>query len=327
MVDTSWAERRRRMVKCKIHGLHFDPEMSTGCTRCIREAAKAVPKRPPQLVVILLCLLGMASILFYIFGVQRDGDARALDLGVATSSNFPIERLDPEPFRPAIEALEISLFQTPIDETDDLLIVSSDIASQAAYLSTRIIEIEPTEGGTVADLVARLGQAVPSVQVTLTDIERARGQWLRLREQRMRPATWFYQPSQSGTSTDAISVADYSDIAAGLRSMLEAGSAEVQALNDPTLGGIGSDNVSDRWRTFTRDWRQDLASLESRVPARPSAKADGKKLAAIQDLEQALRQLRTLASETSVPSATDRRFEDAVNLALRAQQGFDDLAQ
>ena len=72
MAENSWAERRGRMVKCKIHGLHYDPEMSTGCTLCLRDAAKTQrPTRPPQLVLILLCLLGMAAILLYIFGPGR----------------------------------------------------------------------------------------------------------------------------------------------------------------------------------------------------------------------------------------------------------------
>ena len=52
--NNSWAERRQRMVKCKKHGLHYDPEMSTGCTRCLREAAKIRTTRPPQLVLIFV---------------------------------------------------------------------------------------------------------------------------------------------------------------------------------------------------------------------------------------------------------------------------------
>ena len=327
MVDTSWAERRRRMVKCKAHGLHYDPEMSTGCARCLREAAKAVRKRPPQLVIILLCLLGMASILFYIFGPLRGGVTHAIDLGVATSPTYRIERLDPEPFRQALEGLEVSLFQTPIDETADLLVVSADIASSTAYLSTRILEAEPVAGVTTADLVARLGQQMPTDQVIMADVERARGQWLRIRRQRLKAADWFYDPSKAAESSETTSIADYSDIASGLQSLVLAGVAEVQALNDSEAGGIVSESAGEQWRVFTRDWSQQVASLESRLPARPGAQADGRLLAAIQDLEQALGQLRALTSEPNPPSAEDNRFEDTVNLALRAQQGFDELSQ
>lgn len=315
------------MVKCKAHGLHFDPEMSTGCTLCLRAAAKSVPKRPPQLVVILLCILGMASILFYIFGVQRGAAPRALDLGVATSPSLRTERIDPEAFRQPLEALEISLFQTRIDEPSDLLIVSSDVAAQAEYLSARILEAKPIDGETTADQVARFGQSVPTDQVTFNDIQLARGQWLRLRDLRLKPAPWFYQPSEEGPTVAEISASGYSDVASGLRNLLDTGAAQAQALSDPTGSGIGSDEAAETWKTFTRDWRQQLASLESRLPARPSADADGQLLAAIQDLEQALAQMRNLASESRVPSANDTRFEDAVNLALRAQQGFDAVAQ
>ena len=326
MVDTSWAERRRRMVKCKIHGLHFDPEMSTGCTRCLREAAKTQPQRPPQLVLILLCILGMAFILLYIFGPGGQA-APAVDLGIASAQVSAAQKLDPEPFRQPIESLETALFRTPIDETDDLLVVSADVSASSRYLSTRILEDEPTEGLAAADLIARLGQAVPTNQVALTDIQQARRQWLRIREQRLLSADWFIDPEDLETSLDTSSFSEYSAIASSLRSLIDDGLTEVQILSDQaaTFPADGEGSPAERWRLFIRDWQGQISSVASRMPSRPSARADGRLLLAIQDLEQALTQVRALATDPNLPSISDNRFDDATNAALRAQQGFDDL--
>ncbi|MEM7351234.1 MAG: hypothetical protein AAF657_10540 [Acidobacteriota bacterium] len=326
MVDTSWAERRQRMVKCKIHGLHFDPEMATGCTRCLREAAKAQPKRPPQLVVILLCLLGMAFILLYLFGPGQNQAPRRLDLGVA-SVDRNAEKLDPEPFRRPIEALETVLFRTPVDDSDDLLVIGADISSSTSYLSNRILEVEPNVGFTAADLIARVGQGISVDQVAMPDIERARTQWLRIRKQQLQGADWFLDPSQTQVADESSSYAEYSAIASSLGNLVNDGLAEAQLLNDPTLPATGEESSAERWRIFIRDWRPEIDNLARRMPARPSANADGRLLAAIQDLEAALSQARALASEANLPSTSDSRFEEAINVALRAQQGFDEFGR
>ncbi len=321
MAETSWAERRGRMVKCKIHGLHFDPEMSTGCTLCMRDAAKTQrPTRPPQLVLILLCLLGMAAILLYISG-QETTDI--IDLGMADST-VATPKLDPEPFRGLFESLEAALFRTPLDETDDLLIVSADAQAAAGELSAAILLAEPVHGLTVADQIARLGQAIPTDQVVVADIRRARNQWQGIRRQRFLPADWFTQPSAAGARPET-SVADYSDVAAGVRALIEDVAAQVEALSAPS-DTPGDDDPAARWQTFASESLDQLDSLESRLPARPGAGAASELLVAIQDLEQALSQARALASSPQPPAVDDNRFDDAINTALRAQQGFDDLA-
>ncbi len=324
MVDTSWAERRGRMLKCKTHGLHYDPEMTTGCTLCLRNAAKVRPRRPPQLVLILLCILGMAAILFYLFGPGQDEATDIVDLGVASIPDAMVQKIDPDPYRAPVEVLETALFRTSLDETEDLLIVSGDIQAAAGNLSGDILRAEPVHGLTAADLIARMGQAIPTDQVVISDIRRARDQWLRIREQRFLPADWFSRPSADGTVAAGTSVADYSEVAASLRTLIEDGAAEVEALS-AQIALPGEDDPALRWRQFADDWQAELDSLESRLPARPDAAAAAGLLVAIQDLEQALGLARTLASSAEPPSVTDTRFDDAGDAALRAQQGFDDL--
>lgn len=324
MAETGWAERRGRMVKCKIHGLHYDPEMSTGCTRCLREAAKALPKRPPQLVLILLCLLGMAAILFYLFGPGRPEAAPVVDLGVATS---PVSdpKLEPEPYRTRIETLEGALFETRLDETADLLIVSADVRTAADDLSAQILSAEPVVGLTAADSIARMGQAIPLDQVTASDVERARQQWLQIREQRFLSADWFASPSAATEEAES-SVAGYSDVAASLRAQIENAAAEAEAWGDPLAAAPGGDDPALRWRSFARDWQQDIRSLQIRLPPRPGVRASSELLIAVQDLEQAIRLAQALASSTEPPAPSDSRFDEAINAALRAQQSFDALA-
>ncbi len=323
MAETSWAERRGRMVKCKTHGLHFDPELSTGCTRCMREASKAQPTRPPQLVLILLCILGMTAILFYILGPGRaETDATDLFGGAAAVTDGP--KLDPEPFQLMMAALESALFRTTIDETDDLLVASSDIEMAATVLSGEILRVEPAHGMAAADLIARMAQAIPPDQVVLADIQRARNQWLQIRSQRFQRADWFFKPLAAGAPRAAASSADYSGAASDLRALIENGLAEVEALSDPATAVDG--DPAERWRVFAGDWREQLASLKARIPPRPGTRAEGTMLAAYQDLEQALRLARTLASSNDLPAVSDTRFDEAITAALRAQQGFDELA-
>ena len=201
--------------------------------------------------------------------------------------------------------------------------VSGDARAAADDLSASILRAAPVDGLEAADQIALMGQGIPPDQVIVADIQRARTQWTRIREQRFLPADWFSEPAAAGAGPDT-SAADYSDVAAGLLALIEDGAAEAEALSDPAVSD-GAERLL-RWRTFAQSWSEEIDNLESRLPSRPGAGADTELLVAIQYLEQAMILARALASSTEPPSVTDSRFEDGVNAALRAQQGFDDLA-
>ncbi len=55
--DDHWIKRRQRAAKCKIHGLHYDPELTSGCTLCRKEGLAALPRKKPQMLVMLLSML------------------------------------------------------------------------------------------------------------------------------------------------------------------------------------------------------------------------------------------------------------------------------
>ncbi len=317
----SWAERRGRMVKCKIHGLHFDPEMTTGCTLCLRDEAKSrrSVSRPPQLVLILLCLLGMAAILLYLSGQNLASPLVELGLGTEPAA---VQKLDPEPYRGSITTLESALFRTPLDEPYDLLVVSDDARVATEELSAAILRNEPVQGLETADLIARMGQAIPADQVAVSDIDRARLQWARLRQQHFQAASWFSPPASPGEPT-AVPTSEYSDAAVSLRALLEDAAAEAEALSDPTAPA--GDDPAFGWQLFARDWLSELEDLERRLSARPSADASSELLLAVQQLERALAQARALATSAQPPDAADPRFDEAIGAALRAEQGFDEL--
>ena len=319
----SWAERRGRIVKCKPHGLHYDPEMTTGCTLCLRDAAKNRQRatRPPQLVLILLCLLGMAAILLYLSGQNQA--TPLLDLGVAVESEA-VQKLDPEPYRGSILALESVLFRTPLDETYDLLVVSEEARAATEELSAAILRNEPIQGLDAADLIARMGQAIPADQVAVTDVDRARLQWTRLRQQRFQEAPWFSPPAGPGEPT-TLATSEYSNAASSLRALLEDGAAEAAALNDPGDALAGDGDPVFRWQVYARDWLGEIQDLERRLSARPSADAANELLIAVQELERALSQARALATSAQPPDVTDPRFDEAITAALRAEQSFDEL--
>lgn len=315
MATPDWVERRQRMVRCKPHGLHYDPELATGCALCLKEAAaKAQPARPPQLVIILLCLLGMAFIVFWIFGPGRDESAGAIDLGVASSSAVAVERLDPELFRPRIEAFETALFRLPIQGTGDLLAVSAETVRSARELSEAVLEAAPQRGLELADQVARIGQAMPTDQVILNDVLLARSEWLRLRKRHLEPASWFHQPTGKAPTEVDLSRVDYGAIASDLRALLTDATQAVET------GG-------ESWAQTRADLLDRLRGLERRLPRRPDPRADARLLLAIQDLERALAQTRELLSDPALPTSTtrDRRLDDAFASALRAEQTLDEL--
>ena len=310
----SWIERRRRMVRCKTHGLHYDPELSSGCVLCLKEWSKLVPRRAPQFTIVLLCILGMAAILYRVFGPgQTAGAAVIVEEEVAVDG-----RLDPEPYRQAIEAIEAGLF-APVDDGRVLVDAGSSFATGSADLSVTIRRLDP-ESAETADLVAALGDAT-SEGFDFAVLERLREDWLRLRGRRFLPAGWFLVPAMAGTAGDRVLLAEHRELARGLRTLLYEGAAQAQALFD-SENGVES---GERWQAFAADWHQRIDDLWRDRPPRPSANAATELLIGIQELERAFQRTRALATDSGVVGAGDpgARFDGVVALIDRAQSSFD----
>ncbi len=309
-----WFERRQRMVRCKTHGLHFDPQLSSGCVLCVKEWSKLLPQRAPQFTIVLLCVLGMAVILYQVFGPGRTVG------GPLIVEEEPAEdpRLDPEPYRPVIETLETGLFTT-VEDRRDLADAATSFAAAARQLAGRIQRLDPSHAGT-ASAVAMLG-ASASEELGFAELERLRDNWLRLRRHQYLSADWFRSPVAEGSARDRVMLAEHREVARGLRALLYEAAAEAQSIADSEDGSEGQ----ELWREFAADWRRRLDELWSGKPQRPSAAAASQYLIAIQELERAFQGTRTLASDLGLVNGSDpgARFDEVVRLVDEAENAFD----
>lgn len=311
----SWLERQRRMVKCKKHGLHFDPKMSSGCTLCAKETARQVPRRTPQLTLILLCLLGMTVAVYQMLGIRSeeatafdDGDAELVD-AAATSAT----RLDPEPYREAIEDLEDALYRPAVTSTRDLPAAGRHLADAARGLGEAIARRDPRSGEAAVAAITRLATASGD-DYTFAELRSARVFWSRIRASYFHPADWYRSPPPSDLEERRALLADYRNAASELLGLIGEASA--------ALGNSGvpaAEDGGDGWRQFSSDWRQRLREAWSSLPAGPPPGVDDAAvLLAVQKLERAFRR-----AEAAVQAADAAGLLEALELAEEARRGIE----
>ncbi len=102
-------------VLCPDHGLHYNPETSSGCVLCNREK-RSGPARLLILVVLAGVLIGTVHLCLRQEPAAASGSPAASAVPVETApSADPLEpasaRLSPVPYRPQIEELEAVLYR------------------------------------------------------------------------------------------------------------------------------------------------------------------------------------------------------------------------
>lgn len=312
--DNSWLERQRRMIKCKKHGLHYDPKMSSGCALCAREAAKQIPRRAPQLTLILLCVLGMMIALYQIFGVGAKG-ADAFDLTRSESEDTPaaaVARLDPELYREAIENLEAAVHRPAVATSRELPAAGIRIADAAHELSEAIARRQPRDGAAASAALSRLGTTADRKGFSLPDLRQARIDWQRIRARHFEPADWYGTPGQGGSEEQRIQLADYRDVASELIGLIAEASAEMATR--PSSG-----EEENGWKAYASGWRQRLGEAWRRLPSSaPVGVENPQVLLAIQKLERAFR-----SAESAVQTADAAGLAEALDLAEEARRGIE----
>ncbi len=315
--NDDWLSRQQRMVKCPKHGLHFDPKMSTGCMRCLKERAKIRPKRRPQPLIILVCVLGITIALFRMFGPDLGPQEERLE-GLTVSDSSAERTLEPEPYRQNIESFEAALFDSETTKTSDLEVARERIRSAAGLFSEALQQADADV--IAAREVAALVDGLDNSAWTFVDLEKLRDQWLRIRRRHFDDADWYHSPATSRRSvgaTQRASLAEYRDIADELASLLRQGSSEVSGMSSEANERAAS------WRDFADDLNTRLRDIAARQPSRPRADSDSLLLVAFQNLERAFNSARSLgASKTPPPDAS--RFDEALRVAEDAVQGFED---
>lgn len=324
--DKDWVERRQRAAKCKLHGLHFDPRLTSGCVLCRKEGVTAPPREKPQLVVMLLSLLGIAVVLYRIFG---PGDLTAeTETAVEEGPAFVVSssRLDPEDYRSAIEEVERAFFETP---ASDLGVMGDQIAGALARLVEELNRHPSPKSDEAAAALEDMSRRIIGVPLDLAYLQELRREWERLRRQHFGSELWFVTLSTIDESTDRAALTTYRDVASDLYSLLGEGTARAVDASTPLAPNTVDPDYQARkleeWRLFQSGWRQEIDSLKDRLPRRPDTDTDPRILLATQRLEHAFSQASSLASLEGMPAP--RRVEDAVETVRRALQSFEDLLE
>lgn len=314
-----WLARQQRMVKCPQHGLHFDPEMSTGCVRCLKERAKIRQKRPPQMLIILLCILGIAVAGYRILGPRLSSQEEALE-GLEITEAAADRKLDPADFRQAIESFEAALFNAEATSRSDLEATQNRIIATADILR-EALQKQDARAIATREVVALAGD-VDGLDLNFIELEKLRDRWLRLRRRHLLAADWLHASASSGPPQAAekrASVAEYRDIAYELADLLRDGSSEVAGL-------AGQEDRGQAWQDLAEHLNESLRDITKRKPSRPRSDADDRLLVAFQNLERAFGMARSLGASSSAPSDASR-FDEALRIAEDAIQGFSEAGQ
>lgn len=307
----NWLDRQRRMVKCKRHGLHFDPKMASGCYLCLKEAAKRRVYKQPKFLVLLISALGMALVLYKMFGPEPPPNPEDAPLqGLTIEEERESTRFDPAPYRPTVQTFEEALFRSKVESSADLALTGPRLASAANTLRAAVDRDHP--GSALAASLRDLEQGIPSAGFSHRHLKDARKQWLRIRGRYLEEAPWFEDPPEK-QAAGKVPVAEYQTLASDLITFLEDGAAEARAMGDSA--------DAQRWKSFQSRWRERFKEMAVRSPARPPAEAAAELLLAYQSLDQAMRRADSLSRNPRFPGS-DAPFEEALREARKAQDAL-----
>ncbi len=315
--DDSWAKRRRRLTKCKKHGLHFDSELTSGCALCRKEGLIVGPKRTgPQFLMLLLVLLGLALLAASLVNNLREGRGSQEEEAETVANST---RLDPNPFRTQIEDLDRVLGETP---SADLSFFGLEIRTAALALAAKMARSEEEGARQVGRTLADWAEDIPEERFSAGDLSEARATWSRIAGRRFKSASWRSTPTTKVGDDHKITLVAYREASEQLLALADEGAAQVVAFGDTTSFGDGED-----WPTFAADWRQRISDVGQSLPSQREFGGDATFLAAVQDLRGALSLLDRLAADRNLPAKSNAsaRLEEATEKAESARAAFDSL--
>ena len=336
MNQNEWVARRREKAKCKIHGLHYDPQLTSGCALCRKEGLAAEPRKKPQLVVMLLALLGVAVVAYRMFGpgsMLFDGsftvaaETDAPEAAVDRPAVAPL--LDPERHRGELESVQ-GVFS---GVERDLLTVRDGLISAFAGLEGALRSRQPTSRGLkAAEELGAWRRRLAEMPPTLQDLRQARQRWVLFEQRYFRPASWLARPVAEDSS-DPLVLTAYHGSTQRLLSLLDEGVNEAQRLTDS--GEILSDAAPpgspeaetlrrEDWSRYLAEWRDRLAQTRRNLPPRPGAETNSALLLAAQKLEEALSLAAELGGLAEPREFVESpRYGQILSLAGEAQAAFE----
>ncbi len=304
--ETNWTQRRRRLVRCKKHDLHFDPGMTSGCALCRKEEPLAHHKGP-QILVLLLALLGVAVAAYQMFKPRpgEPGPARAPSI-VALERGSQV--LDPEKYRVPLMEFESVLFSADSANFDQLTLRLGDAANS---LSSALHRQGNRHSESVAGQIESLTADFDSTPMNLTRLQSTRQRWRSLRQRHFDYAPWLHNAKTARRDSEQTQLL-------ALRNTAE-------QLLDLAWEGNSQATDGDNWATWSSDWRQRIVDLRQDMPDRPGPSSAASTLLGFQELSRSIAQLLALAEDPELPSRGDfeARFSSVTTSIQSAQRSFD----
>lgn len=299
------AELKRRAVRCKIHGLHYDPALTSGCSRCRKEG---LSRTKPVFLSLLLTLLALSVVAAVVIQGLIDFEpstARAADTadtgtngtdgtdgadGTATTARG---KVDPAPYRSQLLALEDALYD---DSVTDLVVIADRVAVAAAALAAALRAVPGHRWA--ADEVMVFEEAVRGDDApSLATLAQHRDRWLGLRQRLFATAPWLIRDAAS--PTDRLTAAATRDVAVALIELVD----EAAAVDDAS------------WSSFEETWRRRLDEIMDRMPPPPAYDTDPRLLVGRRDLDRAIAELAAFAFEGAPETVRERLDVIAERLA------------
>lgn len=292
-----------------------------------------VPERRkgPQFIAVLLCLLGVALILYKIFGGGfASPGPEVTDVAQETpAAPAGAGPLDPLAFREGIENFERPLLgEAP---SPDLATLQDAIkvagAKLAGDLQLSRAESAPRAAAALEAALARLSAQEPA---RIEDFAVLRDEWLALRRREFLTADFFLDAT-APAATDQIAITAYRSQASNLGQALGGAFDRAAAYAREPASGETPEERQQRLAGLDEvaaELRRQLEDLQRSQPERPAGNLDPALMVAIQSLEQALSEARGLAGSAANLTPDGRAaFDDVQQLIDRAQGSLDEVGR
>ena len=326
-VSPSLAEKRRRYFEARDKHLREK--------KGFRRLNVDTGPKGPQLVMVLLCLLGIALVSFQIFGPAlyqtEDEDISDVFPGdeESTTSKTGI-RLDPESMRSNLTRLELALFEP--SESSFEGIVNELTAEVDRFLEYLRGHQEPREQA-LADDLDETAAPLRQESFDLEALEELRNRWMRLRARHFQQASWLHSASEVSTKDAEAAYAVYRDLADTLLRQVGSGlsSAEDAIEEFSAVGSLerdqpARDEILANWKDAAQSWHDDIDELRGSLPERPGTDAPADVLLAVHRLETALNESVERMPTDRLPTSEDlAAMEETLARAQFAVEAFDNL--
>ena len=235
----------KRAVRCAVHGLHYDPELTGGCARCRREGL--IQRERPQFLPLLLLLLALTLVAArLVTAILADRAAPPTEDGPVIVSQSVDQRIDPDRHRDTITRIEQALYPASLR---DLSALRADARSAASILAADLRR----DGASVAAAeIERWSETLAADGADADRLRAAQDAWLHVRPQTFLPAPWLATGTPA-TTQDPTLLADYLELTDAI---------------DFAIRGIPD--------TASADWSERVRALTDRPLVAPPYQADAR---------------------------------------------------